>query len=156
MSLIILLFTLGLLLLAAEVMIPGGILGIAGGVLLFVGCILAFVQLGTIEGMAAIGVTVVAAILVFYIQFKVLPKTRFGKRFFLDRAISGTSSPFGNDARDLIGKTAMSTTVLSPSGYVTIGDIRYEAFSQSGQIPKDTELIVTAADSFQLTVRLKS
>ncbi len=155
-SLIILLFTIGLLLLAAEVMIPGGILGIAGGVLLFAGCVLSFVQRGPSEGMAAIGVTVVAAIIVFYIQFRILPKTRFGKRFFLEKSISGTSSEIGGKTRDLVGKTAQSVTVLSPSGYVTIDDVRYEAISQSGQIPKNTELIVTATNSFQLTVRLKS
>jgi len=156
MSLIILLFAIGLFLLAIEVMIPGGILGIAGGVLLFTGCVLSFVKLGTTEGLIAIGITVLAAIALFYIQFKILPKTRFGKRFFLSRESSGTASNLDPSARDLIGKSAMSVTVLSPSGYVTVDGTRYEAFSQSGQIPKDTELTVTAANSFQLTVRLKS
>ena len=156
MTIIILLFTLGLVLLAIEVMIPGGILGIMGGALLFAGCVASFVQLGTTEGTIAIGVTILAAALVFFIQFKILPKTKFGKSFFLEESISGTSSSFKNDARDLVGKMAMSVTVLSPSGYVTIDGTRYEAFSQSGQIPKDTELLVTAANSFQLTVRLKS
>ena len=156
MSLIIILFTIGILLLAAEVMIPGGILGIAGGVLLFAGCIVSFVVLGSSEGMVAVAVTVATAIIVFYVQFKILPKTRFGKRFFLERAISGTSSAIGEKTRDFVGKTAQSVTVLSPSGYVTIAGERYEAISQSGQIAKDTELIVTAANSFQLTVRLKS
>ena len=155
MSLIILLFTIGLLLLAAEVMIPGGILGLAGGVLLFTGCVLSFVRLGSSEGMLAIAITVAAAIAVFYIQFKLLPKTRYGKRFFLSRTISGTSSEIGAKTRDLVGKTARSVTVLSPGGYVTIGDVRYEAVSQSGQIPRDTELVVIAANSFQLTVRTK-
>lgn len=156
MSLIIILFTIGILLLAAEVMIPGGILGIAGGVLLFAGCIVSFVRLGSTEGIIAIGVTVAMAVLVFYIQFKILPKTRFGKRFFLERSITGVSTAIGEEGRDLVGKTAQSVTVLSPSGYVTVAGKRYEAISQSGQIPKDTELVVTAANSFQLTVRTKS
>ncbi len=155
MTLIILLFSIGLLLLALEVMIPGGILGIAGGVLLFTGCVFSFVTLGTTEGLIAIGVTVLAAVVLFYIQFKILPNTRYGKKFFLKREMSGSSSNLQPSARDLIGKTATSVTVLSPSGYVVIDDIRYEAFSQSGQIAKDTELEVTAANSFQLTVSLK-
>ena len=152
MSLIILLFTIGLLLLAAEVIIPGGILGIAGGLLLFTGCILSFVQLGTSAGMIAIGITVLAAILVFYIQFKILPKTRYGKRFFLEKAVSGTSTAIGEEARDLIGKTAESVTVLSPSGYVTIGGKRYEAFSRSGHISVGTTLKVVDANRFQIIV----
>ena len=156
MSIIILLFSIGLLLLVLEVMIPGGILGIAGGILLFSGCILSFVILGNTEGMIAIGITLVAAIILFYIQFKILPNTRMGKRFFLNREINGSSSNFKESSRDLIGKTATSVTVLSPSGYVLISGKQYEAFSESGQIPKDTELEVIAANSFQLTVRTKN
>lgn len=155
MSLIIILFSIGIFLLAAEVMIPGGILGAAGGVLLFAGCVMSFISLGTLEGLIAIGITLGAAITVFYIQFKILPKTRMGKRFFLEQQISGTSSAIGDEARDLIGKTATAVTVLSPSGYVTIDGNRHEAFSQSGQIAAGTELLVTEANHFQLIVRNK-
>lgn len=153
MTLIIILFAIGIFLLAAEVMIPGGILGIAGGVLLFAGCVLSFVILGTTEGLIAIGVTLLAAIIVFYIQFMVLPNTRVGKRFFLEKQISGTSTALGDEARDLIGKTATSVTVLSPSGYVTVDGKRLEAYSQSGHINPGTELIVTEANHFQIIVR---
>ena len=156
MTLIILLFTIGLLLLALEVMIPGGILGVAGGILLFTGCILSFVTLGTGEGIIAITLTALAAFLLFHIQFKILPNTRVGKRFFLQNTISGSSSAFKINARDLIGKTATAVTVLSPSGYVTVDGKQYDAFSRSGQIPKGTELEVIDANSFQLTVKTKS
>jgi membrane-bound ClpP family serine protease len=155
MTLIILLFAIGILLLAAEVMVPGGILGAAGGLMLFAGCVLSFVTLGNTEGLLAVGVTIIAAITVFYIQFKILPKTRFGKRFFLSREISATSTALKEDARDLIGKAAQSVTVLSPSGYVTIDGKRFEAFSQSGQIAPGTELEVIDANSFQIIVRTK-
>jgi len=155
MEIIILLFTIGLLLLALEVMIPGGILGIGGGILLFTGCILSFVTLGTTEGIIAICITIVAAIIIFYIQFKILPNTRMGRQFFLSREIKGSSSNFKESSRDLIGKIATSVTVLSPSGVVLISGKQYQAMSESGQIPKDTELEVISANSFQLTVRTK-
>ncbi|MGJ8643108.1 MAG: NfeD family protein [Luteolibacter sp.] len=156
MTLIILLFAIGIFLLAAEVLIPGGILGLAGAVLLFTGCVVSFVQLGTMEGLSAIGIALFAAGIVFFIQFKILPKTRFGKRFFLSREISASSTALGDEARDLIGKTAVSVTVLSPSGYVTIDGKRYEAVSQSGQVAKETELLVTDVNHFQIIVRTKS
>lgn len=156
MSLIILLFSIGLVLLALEVIIPGGILGITGGILLFTGCVLSFVILGTTEGLIAIGITIIAGTLLFYIQFKILPNTRIGKRFFLKREISGSANSLEENTRDLIGKTATSVTVLSPSGYVLVDGNSYEAVSQSGQIPINTELLITAANSFQLTVKTKS
>lgn len=153
MTLIIAIFTIGILLLAAEVLVPGAILGVAGGALLFTGCILSFTMLGVGEGITAIACSMVAAAIVFYIQFKILPKTTFGKRFFLSKEIEAISAHPSDKARDLIGKTAKSVTVLSPTGYVMIDGERYEATSQSGQIPAETNLLVTAANHFQLTVR---
>lgn len=156
MTLIILLFTIGLILLAAEVLVPGGILGIAGGVALFAGCVVSFIRLGASGGLIAVVIAMLAAFVVFYIQFRVLPKTRIGKRFFLKREITATSTALQDSARDLIGKAALSATVLSPSGYVTIDGKRYEAVSQSGQISPGTELEVIDANHFQLTVRTKT
>ncbi len=156
MTLIILLFTIGLILLAAEVLVPGGILGIAGGVALFAGCVVSFIRLGASGGLIAVVIAMLAAFVVFYIQFRVLPKTRIGKRFFLKREITATSTALQDSARDLIGKAALSATVLSPSGYVTIDGKRYEAVSQSGQIASGTELEVIDANHFQLTVRTKT
>ena len=155
MTLIILLFSTGLILLAAEVLVPGGILGIAGGLALFAGCVVSFMELGASGGLIAVVIAMLAAFVVFYIQFKLLPKTRVGKRFFLKREISATSTALQDSARDLIGKTALSATVLSPSGYVTIEGKRYEAVSQSGQIAPGTELVVVDANHFQLKVSTK-
>jgi membrane-bound ClpP family serine protease len=155
-TLIILLFTIGLILLAAEVLVPGGILGGAGGLALLAGCIVSFIELGASGGLIAVVAAMLAAFVVFYIQFRLLPKTRIGKRFFLKREITATSTALQDSARDLIGKAALSATVLSPSGYVTIDGKRYEAVSQSGQIAPGSELEVVDANHFQLTVRTKT
>jgi membrane-bound ClpP family serine protease len=154
-TLIVLLFAIGLFLLAAEVLVPGGILGIAGGLALLAGSVLSFVEFGKSGGLMALLISGTTALAVFYIELRILPKTRFGKRFFLSREISGSAAPLKEDARDLVGKAALSATVLAPSGYVTIGGKRYEAVSQSGQIPQGSELIVVDANAFQLTVRTK-
>lgn len=155
MTLIIFLFALGIFLFAVEVLVPGGIIGIAGGVLLLAGCILSFVRYGSDGGLIAVVASILVGAGVFFIEFKILPKTRIGKRFFLSREITATATALQNDARDLIGKAALSTTVLSPSGYVTIDGKRYEAVSQSGHIDPGIELIVSDANHFQLTVRTK-
>lgn len=154
MTLIIFLFALGIFLFAVEVLVPGGILGIAGGVLLLAGCILSFVRYGSTGGLLAVVASILVGALVFYIEFKILPKTRVGKRFFLNREITATATALQDDARDLVGKAALSATVLAPSGYVTIDGKRYEAVSQSGQIAPGTELKVVDANRFQLTVKI--
>jgi len=152
MTLIILLFSLGIVLLAVEVIVPGGILGTAGGLLMFGGCVAAFMHYGTGGGILAVTVATVLAILAFYIEFRVLPKTSIGRRAFLSSEIRAVSSAFGDEARDLIGKSAKALTMLSPSGYIMVDGKRYEAFCQSGQVSAGTPLKVTGADNFRLIV----
>jgi membrane-bound serine protease (ClpP class) len=152
MTLIILLFALGIVLLAVEVIVPGGILGSIGGLMMFAGCVAAFMRYGTGGGILAVTVAVVLAVLAFYIEFRVLPKTSIGRRAFLDKQITAVSAAFGSEARDLIGKSAEALTMLSPSGYVRIDGKRYEAFCQSGQAPAGAALEVIGADNFRLIV----
>jgi len=152
MTLIILLFALGILFLAVEVIIPGGILGSIGGLLMFGGCVAAFLKFGTGGGMIAVSVALAVAALAFFIEFRVLPKTAVGRRAFLTKEITGVSAAFGDEARDLIGKSGQALTMLSPSGYILIDGKRYEAFCQSGQVPAGAALDVIGADNFRLIV----
>ena len=152
MTIIILLFAVAIVLFAVEVIVPGGILGSIGGLMMFGACVLSFMQFGTVGGLVAVVVALALAILVLYIEFRWLPNTAVGKRAFLKSEITGVSAAFGDEARDLIGKSAKSITMLSPSGYVLIDGKRHEAFCQSGQVPAGASLQVVAVDNFRLIV----
>lgn len=154
MTVIILLFVLGILLLAVEVIVPGAILGSIGGLLMFGGCVKAFMDFGTLGGIAAVAVALVLAGLAFYLEFRVLPRTKFGRRAFLTSEITGVSAAFGQEAGALVGKPAEALTMLSPSGYIRVEGKRYEAFCQSGQAPAGSQLEVIGADNFRLIVSL--
>ena len=152
MTLIILFYTLGILLLVAEVLVPGGVIGTVGGILMFIGCVIAFVQYGSGGGLLALLAGIVLAGVAFYLEFRILPKTRIGRQAFLTKEMTGVSAAFGHEARNLIGKSAEALTMLSPSGYVRVDGRRYEAFCQSGQAPVGSALEVIDADSFRLIV----
>ena len=154
MSLIILLFSLGILFIAVEVIVPGAILGSIGALLMFGGCVMAFIEYGTSGGMLAVMAAFAIGGLAMFLEFKVIPNTKLGKRAFLTREITAVSAAFGEEARDLIGKSAEALTLLSPSGYILIDGTRYEAFSQSGQVPAGSALEVVGADNFRLIVSL--
>jgi membrane-bound ClpP family serine protease len=154
MTLIILLFAIGILLIAVEVIVPGAILGSIGGVLMFAGCVLAFINYGTGGGIAALLTAFVIAGLALFLEFRYLPKTKLGKRAFLTKEITAVSAAVGNEARELIGKSAEAVTMLSPSGYVSVDGQRYEAFCQSGQAPAGSTLEIIGADNFRLIVTL--
>jgi len=152
MSIIILLFSLGIVFIAVEVIIPGAILGMIGALLMFAGCVMSFINFGSDGGLVAILVAFGVGGFALFLELKVLPKTALGKRAFLSKEITAVSAAFGADARDLIGKSAEAITMLSPSGYVLVNGERYEAFCQSGQVPSGATLEVVGADNFRLIV----
>lgn len=152
MTLIILLFALGIVLIAVEVIVPGGILGAIGALMMFGGCVMSFVKYGTAGGLIASSVALALAVLALYLEFRVLPRTTVGKRAFLRKEVTGVSAAFGEEARALIGKSAEALTMLSPSGYIRVDGKRYEAFCQSGQVPAGAPLEVIGADNFRLIV----
>ncbi len=152
MTLIILLFVIGILLLLAEVLVPGGIIGSVGGILMFIGCVLAFRDYGVGGGLVAVVLALALGLAAFYFELRILPRTRLGRRAFLTTEMKGVSAALGSEAKNLVGQPAAALTMLSPSGYVLVAGRRYEAFCQSGQAPAGAALEVIGADSFRLIV----
>lgn len=154
MTLIILLFSIGIVLIATEVVVPGGIIGTIGALMIFGGCILAFQGYGSLGGFIAVVTAFAVGGLALFLEFRILPKTKLGKRAFLTAEVTGVSAAMGKEALDLIGKSAEALTMLSPSGYILVDGQRYEAFCQSGQVPAGASLKITGADNFRLIVSL--
>jgi membrane-bound ClpP family serine protease len=156
MTAMILLFAVGVLLLAAEVILPGGVAGVIGGILMLSGCGVAFSQLGPTGGAIAVAAALAFTALVLFIEFRVLPKTRLGKRAFLQAAITGVSAPTTEELSSLIGKPAVAMTTLAPSGYVMVDGLRREAFCRSGHAEKGARLEVIGSESLRLIVTQKN
>lgn len=156
MTLIFLLLLVGVLLLAAEVILPGGIVGAIGGLMMIIGCVVAFTRLGPGGGSITLVSALVLTAIVLYIEFRVVPKTRFGRRAFLDRAITGVSAPSTEDLDSLIGKPAEAVTTLAPSGYVMVDGKRREAFCRSGLAEKGARLEVIGSENLRLIVTQKN
>lgn len=156
MMFLVLLFAIGILLIAAEVIVPGGILGAIGGLMMFGGCVMAFIAYGSLGGLIAVLTAFTLGGIALYIEFRYLPKTKWGKRAFLTAQVTGVSAAFGPEASDLIGKSAEAVTLLSPSGYILVDGKRHEAFCQSGQAPVGSALEVIGADNFRLIVTQRS
>lgn len=153
MTLLAVLFTVGVLLLGFEIIVPGGFLGVLGGLALLGGCVLSFVQLGSSGGLAATGLALVLAGIVVALEFFVLPRTSWGKRMFLRAKVSGNSQPMPGGV-ELVGKAAVAATTLAPSGYVMVDGKRFEAFCRSGFAEAGTSLNIVAVENFRLIVSI--
>ncbi|MDF3057969.1 MAG: serine protease [Rariglobus sp.] len=153
MSAITTLFIAGAVLLAAEVFVPGAILGIFAAIALLAGVVLAFVDHGSAGGWIAIAAALGLAAFTLWFEFIILPKTALGRRLFLHAEIKGASQPALAERDTVLGRDGVADTVLAPSGYVVVAGKRYEAYSRSGLIAKGEALRVVELDNFRLIVQ---
>ena len=103
MTILILLFAVGILLIAAEVIVPGGVLGSLGALLMFGGCVVAFNTFGNAGGLIAVLAALTLGGLAIYFEFWYLPRTKWGKRAWSGRRAARGSWPrwYGPRARPL-------------------------------------------------------
>ena len=152
MTTIVLLFIVGSLLLAAEVVLPGAIAGILGGMALLAGAALAFTDFGPgVGALASIGALALVGVML-YAELIWLPRTRLGRTMIVNATNDTQSQPPPAVAADVIGQTATALTTLAPSGFVSIGGKRYEAFCRSGHAAAGSLLTVVGLDNFRVIV----
>lgn len=152
MSVIIVLFAAGVLLLALEVVVPGAILGIAGGIFMLGGVIVSFNRFGFDGGAIAAGVALLLVAVTLYLEFVILPRTRLAKRFSMAGTVAGTSQPPIADRAHVIGRQVVAVTALVPSGVVELDGRRYEAFARTGLTQPGERLDIVDMDNFRLIV----
>lgn len=152
LGLIVALFILGILLISFELIVPGGILGLLGAFAILASWALGFVEYGSGGGLVIFGIGLVLLVLVLAVELKFLPRTKVGKRLFLNRSIEATSQN-AVAAPDLVGKKGEALTTLAPSGVVLIDDRKYEGFSMSGMVEKGTRIEVVDFDTFRVRVK---
>ena len=135
-----------------ELLLPGGILGVLAAICLLIATWFGFDNHGFFGGVAMFFGTLVALAVLSFIEFKLMAKTSYGKKFFLNASIDGHSNQAQAD-NSIIGKKGTALTRLNPSGKVLIDGKNYEAHSQDGFIENGHEISVVAQDNFKLTVK---
>ncbi|MBI2497237.1 MAG: serine protease [Opitutae bacterium] len=152
MNAVLLLFLIGVLLLAAEIFLPGGVAGVIGGLSMAAGCVIAFIVFGAGGGTLATVVALALLGLTLYLELVWLPTTSFGKKLIVQSKVESVSQPPLAHPGTVVGKPAEAVTTLSPSGYVLVEGRRYEAYCRSGQMPKGSMLRVVGIDNFRIIV----
>jgi len=151
MNIILLLFLVGIGLLAADVFVSSFLLAVCGAVAMLAGCAVAYEHFGLFGAGFAAAVALILLGGTIYFELVVLPRTRFGRGLVV-QSTSGAASQPPLATAGIVGKAAEALTTLAPSGYVLVEGRRYEAFCQSGHVPKGTALQVVGLDNFRLIV----
>ncbi len=165
----ILLFVIGLVLIAIEIfVIPGfGVTGISGVVLVFVGLVLSLINNVNFdfEQVEMRGVGIAVATVLIGVVGGFLISLYLGNKLF-----SAQTGPFKNLALKTVqkvdegfvsvetslfklkGKKGVAKTVLRPGGKVVVENDVYDAVALTGFIDKDEEIVVTKVEATQLYV----
>jgi membrane-bound serine protease (ClpP class) len=152
MSTVLILFAVGIVLVAVEVVVPGGLLGALAGCALLGGVVAAFMRFGPRGGALATGLALLIGIVTLYLELVLLPKTRLARALSMSETVAGRSQPEIAERAAVVGREAVAVTTLAPSGFVEIDGRRYEAACQSGLASVGEKLRVVEVDTFRLVV----
>lgn len=152
MTLILGLIATALVLVFFEVILPGGVLGVMAGLCVILATWLGFNEFGALGGIGIFLGTCLAIVIMAYLEFKVLAKTKLGKTFLLETTVTGHSN-FSAAEDSIIGKEGAALTRLNPSGKVAIEGQSYDACSQDGYIESGQLVSVVAKDNFKLIIK---
>ena len=143
-------------LIVAEVFIPsGGMLGFCATAALISGVLL-FFRHSTAAGLIGLVVAVFMVPSLLVLAYKLLPRTRFGRRVLLAPPVRQRGEAI-TDARqlsELVGRTGRVLTTMRPVGMCDFDGQRIECVAESGYVQKDMQVKAIRVDGTQVTVRV--
>lgn len=140
----------GVIMVLAEILIPGGVVGALGVVLLGAGIVLGFSQ-ELVLGFALLIGSVVFGIVVFWLWVKYFPTSPIGKKVFLGQNAQ-TWHSYDDGNSDLVGAVGVSHTPLRPSGTALVDGRRLDVVTRGELIAKQTPVKVVAVHGNRIIV----
>ena len=143
-------------LIVAEVFIPSaGLLSILA-TLCMAGGVAIFFHHSAVAGWigVVVGVIMVPALLV--VAYKILPKTRFGRRVILTPPVRERGDAIADTPAlaKLLGQTGRVLSTMRPVGMCGFDGQRIECVAENGYVPKDKKVKVIRIEGTQVTVRV--
>lgn len=151
MEWIIALVLCGLLLVVAEIFLPGGILGLVGAGCLVAASVMAFQRWGPVGGTLFTVAEIALGAVVILQAVRWIPNTPLGKGLVLGASVDGAAP--SKDNEDLMGREGVALTQLRPAGAARIDGRRHDVVTEGGLIEAGTPLKVIAVEGIRVVVR---
>ncbi len=146
---IIVLTVIGFLMIAAEVFVPGYVLGSLGFLCLAGVVVLCYMAFGPLIGTLAFAGILVLTTCAFLLWLRYFPLTPIGKRFILRQPdTSGNPAP-----ESLVGQDGIAITPLRPAGTARIGDRRLDVVADAAFVDAGTPVTVVLHEGLRIVVR---
>ena len=151
---IVVLIIVGFLLLAAEVFVPGLVLGLLGGLCLSGAVVIAFAYYDAITGSLVFVGVCALTVGGFLGWMAAFPHTAIGRKIMLQKShrqgIGGKLPP-----AELLGAQGRSLTPLRPAGTASIGGRKVDVVAESHFIASDEPIVVVREEGMRVVVRKK-
>ncbi|MEX0325013.1 MAG: NfeD family protein [Puniceicoccaceae bacterium] len=153
MSLVIGLLLTAFVLFFFEIFVPGGVLAVLGGVFLLAAAGVAYTEWGLIWAVALFFGGLVMALIMFFLEIRLIANTRFGQQLALKSTIAAKLNP--KEDESLVGTEGVTLTILAPTGRVELGGKVYTASAEDGYLEKGVPVRVLRSETFKLIVAKK-
>lgn len=150
MTLIIGLLVTAFILFFFEIFLPGGVLAVIGGLVLLAACAATYTEYGVVWAVTLLIFGLIGALLMFFLEIRLISTTRFGQQFALKSTIAAKLNPKADEA--LVGKEGVALTTLAPTGKVRIDAKTYVAQAEDGFLEKGHVIKVVRIETFKLIV----
>ena len=151
---IVVLIIVGFLLLAAEVFVPGMVLGLLGGACLAGAVSIAFVAYDVVTGSIVFAAVCLLTFIGFVAWLAAFPRTAIGRRIMLQKSlVKGVGERTAPS--ELMGAQGRSLTPLRPAGTASIGGRRVDVVAESDFIGRDEPVVVVREEGLRIVVRKK-
>lgn len=150
----LLLFILGMTMILAEFLLPGGVLGVLGACAMVGSTIIGVMTFPDYAVLIIFGEVLSACAMILF-GLWMLSNTKAGSLLRLEETMdeaSGYTNTVSNTA--LIGQQGVVLTALRPAGTIIIGDDRIDAVSDASFIDKDAAVVVTEVEGSRVVVEL--
>lgn len=143
------LLIIGVLLMLAEIFLPGGIAGIAGVCCMLIAVIMTYVEFGFKTGNGVLFGVMAGLVVGTMIWFKHFPNSR-AARPFISRRIIGD---LGVEKPELLNKTGTAFTDLRPAGTALIDGERVDVVAENQMIARGAAIKVVQIEGMRVVVR---
>ncbi len=144
----------GLMLIGAEIFVPGGVMGVLGGTALLVAIILGFIGFPSAGIFIAVSIILLVGIVI-ALWIKIFPGTPLGKRMTVAQHL-GASKGVDDNLQQFVGKDGEAACDLRPSGLAKIDGHRIDVMTRGEMIRKGEAIRVAAVESNHLVVERRN
>lgn len=151
---IVVLIIVGFLMLAAEVFVPGMVLGLLGGLCLAGAVAVAFMYYDVVTGSLVFAGVCILTFSGFLAWLAMFPRTAIGRRIMLQKSlVKGVGERAAPS--ELMGEQGRSLTPLRPAGSASIGGRKVDVVAESDFIEPDETIVVVREEGLRIVVRKK-